>query len=111
MTQLELTDFDADRRLLDLPGISLLIFISRGCASCRWVRQVLPTVHLPIERLCWIDAGENAGLVARYEVFHLPMLFVIRDGQFHGALQARLNAVELIDALATALSHSPEELP
>lgn len=111
MPQLELTDLDADRRLLDLPGTSLLIFTSRGCASCRWARHELPNLPLSIDRLCWIDAGENAGLVARYEVFHLPMLFVIRDGQFHGALRARLTTVELSDALARALSHLPEELP
>jgi len=37
VAELELTDFDADRHLLDLPGTSLLIFTSIGCASCRWL--------------------------------------------------------------------------
>ena len=40
-TQLELTDLDADRCLLDLPGTSLVVFTSTGCASCRWARQAL----------------------------------------------------------------------
>lgn len=111
MSQLELTDLDADRRLLDLPGTSLLIFTSRGCASCRWARQELPNQRLPVDRLCWVDAGDNGGLVARYAVFHLPMLFVIRDGQFYGAVQARLSGAELLQTLALALSQPPEELP
>lgn len=111
MTELELTDFDADRHLLDLPGTSLLIFTSVGCASCRWARRELSKLHLPIQRLAWIDAANNGGLVARYEVFHLPALFVVRDGQFYGGLQTRLQAAELTQALDTALSRPAEELP
>ncbi|WAJ35685.1 thioredoxin [Pseudomonas sp. GOM7] len=109
--QLELTDLDADRHLLDLDGISLLIFTSMGCASCRWARQSLPGMGLPVDRLCWIDAGHNAGLVTRYEVFHLPALFIVRNGQFHGALSAPLTSSELITAVGHALRRPAEELP
>ncbi|NWD69673.1 thioredoxin family protein [Pseudomonas gingeri] len=108
---LELTDFDIDRNLLDLPGVSLLIFTSVGCASCRFARAVLPTLALPVEHLCWIDAGDNGGAAQRYGVFHLPALFVIKDGGFHGAVQSRLAVNELVEALRQALSLVPEELP
>jgi len=111
VNELQLTDFDADRRLLDLPGTSLLIFTSTGCASCRWARRELPLQPLPVARLAWIDAADNAGLVARYEVFHLPALFVVRDGQFFGALQSRLRTDDLLDALAEALRRPADELP
>jgi hypothetical protein len=67
-TELQLTDFDADHQLLKLPGISLLLFTSIGCASCRWVRRYIADFGLSVERLCWIDAGDNGGLVQRYEV-------------------------------------------
>lgn len=110
-TQLELTDLDADRRLLDLPGISLLVFTSTGCASCRWARQTLPGMPLPVEHLCWIDAGHNAGLLARYEVFHLPSLFLVKDGHFFGALHARLAHSDLLTAIGEALLRPAEELP
>ncbi|AYC32682.1 thioredoxin [Pseudomonas cavernae] len=111
VTELELTDLDADRQLLDLPGTSLLIFTSIGCASCRWARRELPRMALPIARLCWVDAGDNGGLVERYEVFHLPALFVVRDGQFYGTLQARLSAADLTAAMGRALRRPVEELP
>ncbi|WP_439888656.1 thioredoxin [Pseudomonas sp. MBLB4123] len=111
VNELQLTDLDAERRLLDLPGISLLIFTSIACASCRWVRRELPLLPLPVARLAWIDAADNAGLVARYEVFHLPALFVVRDGQFFGALHSPLRANDLLDALGAALSRPAEELP
>lgn len=110
-TQLELTDFDADRQLLDLPGTSLVIFTAQGCTACRHARQRLPGMGLPVERLVWIDAQENFGLVQRYEVFQLPALFVVRDGAFFAALHASLSPAELRRALAEALARAPEELP
>jgi hypothetical protein len=111
LNQLELSDFDVDQQLLQLPGTSLLIFTSVGCASCRYARQLLPALDLAIERICWIDAAESGGAVARYEVFHLPALFVISNGQFHGALRTPLTEVGLRQALAAALQGKPDELP
>jgi hypothetical protein len=108
---LELTDLDADRRLLDLPGCTLLVFTSIGCASCRWARRELPGMPLAVERLGWVDAGSNGGLVQRYGVFHLPSLFLVRDGQFFGALHSRLRQSELAAAIEQARGREPEELP
>ncbi|KQN52463.1 thioredoxin [Pseudomonas sp. Leaf48] len=107
----ELTDFDADQRLLAMSGVSLVVFTSVGCASCRYAREQLPGLELAVDRLCWIDAGNNGGLVERYSVFHLPALFVVRDGEFYGALQSRLTRIELNAALGQALGGTAEELP
>lgn len=108
---LELTDFDAEQRLLQLHGTSLLIFTSTGCASCRWARQALPGLALDVMRLCWVDGGNNGGLVRRYEVFRLPSLFLVRDGQFFGELHCRLTGPEINMAVLRALQLEPEELP
>ncbi|MBX9756081.1 MAG: thioredoxin family protein [Pseudomonadaceae bacterium] len=110
-TELQLTDFDADRQLLDLSGTSLLIFTSIGCASCRWARREIPSFALPVARLCWIDAGDNGGLVQRYEVQQLPALFVVADSQFFGRIEPILSGPELLKALQQALTRAPEELP
>jgi hypothetical protein len=107
----DLTDFDADQRLLASSGVSLVIFTSVGCASCRFAREQLPRLDLAIDRLCWIDAGDNGGLVERYQVFHLPALFVVRDGEFFGPVQSRLTGIELNEAVGQALNRIAEELP
>lgn len=107
----ELTDFDADQRLLASSGVSLVIFTSVGCASCRFAREQLPRLDLAIDRLCWIDAGDNGGLVERYQVFHFPALFVVRDGEFFGPVQSRLTGIGLNEALGQALNRIAEELP
>ncbi|WP_460122646.1 YbbN family protein [Pseudomonas sp. S2_C03] len=111
VAELELTDFDADQRLLAMSGVSLLIFTSVGCSGCRFAREQLPGLKLHVDRLCWIDAGNNGGLVERYEVFHLPALYVVRDGEFFGALKSRLTATELNRAIGLALRTTAEELP
>ena len=111
VVELELTDFDADQRLLAMSGVSLVIFTSVGCASCRFAREQLPRLDLTVDRLCWIDAGNNGGLVERYQVFHLPALFVVRDGEFFGALHSRLTSTELNEAVCQALKRTAEELP
>lgn len=108
---LELTDFDADHQLLALPGLSLLVFTSAGCASCRWARRRLPELPLSVARIGWIDAGENGGLVQRYGVFHLPAMFLVGDGRFLGALSSELNADALERAIGDALCNEPDELP
>ncbi|WP_207887169.1 thioredoxin [Pseudomonas sp. 30_B] len=108
---LELTDLDADRRLLSLSGTSLLVFTSEGCSSCRWARAKLPEFGLPVDRLCWIDAGRSGGLVTRYGVFHLPAMFLVRDGHFLGPVHAALRPESLIEALRAGLSRPAEELP
>ena len=111
MAELELTDFDADHQLLALPGVSLVIFTSIGCARCRWLRQQLHTWQLPIARLCWIDAGDNGGLVERYQVRHLPAVFVVRDSHFYGELSVGFNRDDCCQALERVLAIEAEELP
>ena len=111
MDDIPLDDGTADRYLLDARGASLVVFHSRTCALCRTAREQLPGLALPVERLCWIDAGENGGLVERYGVFHLPALFLVRDGVFYGPVDARLEAWDLRRQIALALDNYPAELP
>ena len=109
--ELELTDLDIDQQLLALPGISLVVFTSVGCSSCRWARQQLPGWRLPVDRVCWVDAGHNGGAVQRYQIFHLPALFVVCEGQFLGQIHTRLTRDDVFDSVKQALTRPPEELP
>jgi hypothetical protein len=111
MEQIELNDGTADRFLLDAAGLSLVVFHSRTCANCRLARERLPAMNLPVQRVCWVDAGDNGGLVERYEVFHLPAMFVVRDGTFYGAVQARLEDWDIRRQIALALDGYPAVLP
>jgi hypothetical protein len=71
----------------------------------------LPRLDLKVDQLCWIDAGNNGGVVERYQVFHLPALFVVRDGEFFGPVQSRQTGIGLNEAVGQALNRIAEELP
>lgn len=111
--ELHLTDLDIDQQLLGLAGTSLVVFTGDGCSRCRFLHQQLPGWDLPVDRVCWVDAGHNGGAVERYEIFHLPALFVVCDGKFHGILASltRLTAGDLKQGVQQALKRLPEELP
>jgi hypothetical protein len=111
MEQIELDDSTADHVLLAATGTSLVVFHSLVCSNCRQARIQLPEMNLPVERLCWVDAGENGGLVERYEVFHLPSMFVVMNGTFYGSVQATLNEWDIRRQIALAMDAFPAELP
>ena len=101
----------ADRFLLDAQGITLVVFHAPGCGVCRMAREQLPDYNLPVQRLAWIDAADNPGLAERWEVFHLPAMFVVRDGVFYGEVSARLEATDIGRQIALGLQSYPAELP
>ena len=111
MNQIELNDFDLDHAMLAAAGSTLLIFTGAGCAACRVARRELPAMLLPVERLGWVDAGDNPGAASRYEVFHLPAFFVIHDGAFMGEIHSRMIANDLAAAIGLALGRDADELP
>ena len=111
MEHTELNAGCPDRYLLSAKGTTLLVFFSKTCGTCTVARERLPEMQLPADRLCWIDAGENRGLVQRYEVFHLPALFLVRDGVFYGAVNASLEPWDLRMQMRLALDSYPAELP
>ncbi|CAJ49234.1 thioredoxin family protein [Bordetella avium] len=111
MDQIDINDSTADRQLLDAPGLSLVVFHSETCPNCRVARQQLPDFELPVERIFWVDAGRNGGLVERYEVFHLPAMYLTRDGAYYGPISAQLAEWDLRQQIAQALDNHPAELP
>lgn len=111
MQTVTLDDRNADRFLLDATGLTLLVFHSRSCPNCKVALERLPDMGLAVDRIAWVDAGDNGGLVQRYEVFHLPAMFVIRDGVFYGAVQASLAHWDISRQIALAQDGYPAELP
>jgi hypothetical protein len=95
---------DVDATLARTPGPHLLVFTSPGCGSCRALTRALDAME-PIEGLAlWeIAAGDAPGLVEELDVFHLPALFLFRDGELHRPVSAPPAAPRLRDAIRAAL--------
>ena len=97
-----LDEFTLHKRLAEQPGVSLVLFTSPACGACRSVERLLPSAAPATARLFKVDVRQAQALARAYEVFHLPALFLFRDGRYHAALGR---------ALAEALARPAQEEP
>lgn len=116
MPQTSLTTLDQftfHRTLSATRGVSLIFFSSRECGSCRlWRQRLLQYAQLdPALRLFEVDAERDLALTREFEVWHLPALFLYRDGDFHCALECAAHTAALAQAIQTALAAPAQELP
>ncbi len=104
-------DHDVFQRLATA-GDALLVITSPFCGACRAMLRALE--RLPpgtVDRAFIADAGDSSGLVADLEVFHLPALFLFRDGDFHRPIEAPPQVSALVRALAEARAAPPVPAP
>lgn len=95
------------------PGAALVIFTSAGCASCRAWKEVLKH-YLSINQglvIFEVDAHESMALANEYEIFHLPALFLFKEGEFHSALNCEANLDRIHQAITGALQGPAQEEP
>ena len=94
------------------PGTTLVMIGAASCGACRAMRRALAELEVGlVERLVEVDAGESPGLCAELEVFHLPALFVYRDGELHRPVEAPPRASALRAAIAAALAAAAVDPP
>ena len=94
-------------------GVCLVVFTSMGCASCRAWKEVLKE-YLSINPdfvIYEVDAHESMALANEYEIFHLPALFLFRDGEFHTELNCEANLQKIDQAIIRALQEPAQEEP
>lgn len=108
-----LDQFTFHHVIAESAGVSLVFFTKQGCKSCgMWRHQLqsLLTKRLDV-RLFEVDAEQEQGLAREFEIFHLPALYVFKDGQFYGELQSEARLEVIQQALSTILSGSPQDMP
>ena len=108
-----LSQFDFHHALAETNGVSLVYFTAPGCGACRQLRQVLDShaAAFATLKLFEVDAQQDMALTREFEVFHLPALFLFKDGHYHAPIHAEPLAPHLIRAVEAALASAPEEAP
>ena len=107
-----LTEFDYHHTLAATPGISLVLFTSPTCRTCRAAEGFLARAAAGLGCSCFrVDVQEATGLARAFDIFHLPTLFLYRDGRFHAPLHTQLTFESLRRAVEEALASPPEEEP
>jgi thioredoxin 1 len=108
-----LDQFTFHHVLAETPGTALVIFTGPHCGACRRVKGLLWTLVARGEpwTLYEVDASRDAGLAREFEVFHLPSLFLFRDGQYHAPLHAEALPAAIRSAVAETLAQPAREAP
>lgn len=104
-------EFTLHHRLMQTPGISLVLFASPTCGTCRSVERALPAAVPSDVRLFRVDVQQAIGLARAYEVFHLPALFLFRDGHYHARLDCEVTPAALGRAIDAALAAPAQDEP
>jgi thioredoxin-like negative regulator of GroEL len=94
-------------------GNVLVIFTGSGCFGCQVLRRSLLKMLAGGERLTVfeVDAHANRGLVEEFDVFHLPAMFLYKDGEFHAELTSPPLPDRLRSAIRDALVSPAREAP
>lgn len=111
LTQLD--QFDFHHVLEEVPGPALVLFTAPACSSCQHWKQLLAAYRRdhPELAIFMADVQRDQALAAEFELFHLPAVFLFRDGHFHREIQCEARAPALEQAIATALAAPAQELP
>jgi thioredoxin-like negative regulator of GroEL len=89
-------------RVAASPGLAVVLFTAPGCGACRAWKQLLPAALCQrAQRLYEVDVSEASGVAHGFGIFHLPTIYLYRDGQFHAELQCEAHP----DAIQRTVSH------
>ena len=109
----QLDQFEFPHRLMHTPGLAIVLFTSHGCSSCKAWRRLLADYrrrHLETH-VFEVDAERDLALTREFGVFHLPALFLYRNGHYHCALQSEARMDQLENAIDLALAGPVQEQP
>lgn len=105
----QLSQFDFHHRIGAQRGACVVLFTAPGCGACRHLKGML--AGMTDLQVFEIDAARDPGLAREFEVFHLPALFLYRDGAYHRSLECAAHPAAIRNAIATTLALPPEEAP
>jgi len=96
LTFSRLGEGDFHARLAATAGVAVVVFSAPACGACRVWKQLLPQALSEMANALYeVDVSVATGVARYFGIFHLPTLYLYRDGQFHAELQceARLEAI------------------
>ena len=98
---------------LSIYPVAIVFFTRQGCSSCiAWqnlLEQYIKTDHaLPVFK---VDVEHALGLVNEYALFHLPALFLFKEGEFHGEIQAEARLPVFIESVDKVFISPAQEAP
>ena len=99
-------------RLAATSGVAVVLFSAPTCGACRAWKQLLPrTLAGRVSALYEVDVSEATGVARYFGIFHLPTLYLYRDGQFHAELQCEAQREAIRQAVLGLLAAPAQDEP
>lgn len=93
-------------------GIAVVLFSTPHCGTCRTWKQLLPRALADSgARLYEVDVTQATGIARYYDIFHLPAIYLYRDGRFHAELQCEASPAAIRETSARLLAGPAQEEP
>ncbi len=99
-------------RLAATAGAAVVLFSASSCGACRVWKQLLPLALAGmVSALYEVDVGEATGVARYFGIFHLPTLYLYRDGLFHAELQCEARREAIQQAVLNLLAAPAQDEP
>ena len=100
------------RRLAASSGVAVVLFSAPHCGACRAWKQLLPQALAGLATVFHeVDVSEATGVARYFGIFHLPTVYLYRDGQFHAELQCEARRDAIRHKARQLLAASAQEEP
>ncbi|MBW8329202.1 MAG: thioredoxin family protein [Thiobacillus sp.] len=99
-------------RLAAANGVSVVLFSAPHCGACRAWKRLLPDVLSDLaDALFEVDVSEATGVARYFGIFHLPTIYLYRDGRFHAELQCEARREVLRETVQRLLAAPAQDEP
>ena len=99
-------------RLAATAGLAMVLFSAPHCGACRRWKQLLPQALTDVvDAFYEVDVSEATGVARYFGIFHLPTMYLYRDGQFHAELQCEARQGAIRQAVHALLAAPAQEEP
>jgi thioredoxin-like negative regulator of GroEL len=107
-----LAEGDFHSRLAASPGMAAVLFSAPHCGACRAWKGLLPDALSGLTHALFeVDVSEATGMARYFGIFHLPTLYLYRDGQFHAELQCEMRRDSIRHAAQSLLAAPAQDEP
>ncbi|MBT9540351.1 MAG: thioredoxin family protein [Thiobacillus sp.] len=99
-------------RLATTAGVALVLFSAPACGACRGWKSLLPTALTGMaDALYEVDVSVATGVARYFGIFHLPTLYLYRDGRFHAELQCEARPEAIRQSVQRLLAAPSQDEP
>ena len=92
--------------------MAVVLFSAPRCSACRAWKRLLPDALSGLASAFYeVDVSEATGVARYFGIFHLPTVYLYRDGRFHAELQCEARPEAIRHAAQALLVAPPQDEP